>query len=269
MSIVRTDWLSRIKPAIGVIHLQPLPGSPSCDESLQDIATAALRDAEALATGGMDGLIVENFGDSPFYPGEVPPVTIACMTELASQIRRRFALPLGINVLRNDGSAALAVALAVGAQFIRVNILCGARVTDQGLLQGRAHDIVRQRQQWGAPEIQIWADVQVKHSGPLTVRPLADEVVDTVERGHADAIIVSGPATGRPASLAELSVAKQAADETPVVLGSGVTADNLGEWRTLADGFIVGTALKRGNRPDQPVDLEAVKRFVAALRQPA
>jgi membrane complex biogenesis BtpA family protein len=255
-----------VKPAIGVIHLRPLPGSPGCDQTIDEIADCALRDAEALATGGMDGLLLENFGDAPFYPGAVPPWTIACLTEIAGQVRRRFSVPLGINVLRNDASAALSVAVAVSAQFIRVNILCGARVTDQGVIEGQAHRVLRERRQLGADDIQIWADVHVKHSGPLSPRALSEEVSDTIERGLADAVIISGAATGRPASLAELSVAQQAADRTPVLLGSGVTIDNLLEWLPLADGFIVGSALKQGGRADQPVDPEAVQAFVRVLR---
>lgn len=266
MSIVRTGWLGEAKPAIGVVHLRPLPGSPRNQETLDEIAEAALRDAEAIVEGGMDGLLIENFGDTPFFRGQVPPVTVACMTEIAGQIRRRFSVPLGINILRNDGCSALAVAVAVEAQFIRVNILSGARVTDQGVIEGIASQLLRDRRLLAADDVQIWADVAVKHSGPLAPRSLQDEVTDTIERSHADAIIVTGAATGRPASLAEMSVAKQVAEQTPVLLGSGVSAENLSEWMSLADGFIVGTALKEGGRTDRPVSLEAVKNFVSVLR---
>lgn len=266
MSIVRTGWLTERKLAIGVIHLRPLPGSPRYEGSLEDIIEAALRDAEAIIEGGMDGLLVENFGDTPFFPDSVPPATVAYMTEIAGQIRRRFSSPLGINVLRNDGHSALAVASAVGGQFIRVNILSGARVTDQGIIQGIAPQLLRERHVLGATDVQIWADVAVKHSGPIAPRTLQDEVVDTIERSHADAVIVTGSATGRPASLAEMSVAKQVAEQTPVLLGSGVTASNLTEWMALADGFIVGTALKEGGRTDRPVKLDSVKQFVKVLR---
>jgi len=266
MSIVRTGWLTERKPAIGVVHLRPLPGSPRYEGSLEEITEAAFRDAEAIVEGGMDGLLLENFGDTPFFPGPVPPVTVACMTDLAGQLRRRFPVPLGINVLRNDGHSGLAIALAVEAQFIRVNILSGARVTDQGIIEGIAPRLLRERQTLGATDVQIWADVAVKHSGPLTPRSLQDEVADTIHRSHADAVIVTGAATGRPASPAEMSVAKQVADQTPVLLGSGVTAENLPDWLALADGFIVGTALKEGGRTDRPVDPGAVRRFVDALR---
>ena len=117
-----------------------------------------------------------------------------------------------------------------------------------------------------ADEIQVWADVQVKHSGPLAPRPLQEEVEDTLQRAQADAVIVTGARTAQPASARELSEAKQAAGEAPVLVGSGVTADNVAEWANLADGFIVGSSLKVNGQAQQPVDREAVKRFVTALR---
>jgi membrane complex biogenesis BtpA family protein len=266
MSIVRTGWMSDNRPAIGMVHLQPLPGSPACEEPLPTIITAALHDAETLVEGGMDGLLIENFGDAPFYPDRVPPVTIASMTAVAVEIRRRFDVPLGINVLRNDGRSALAISLACGANFIRVNILCGARVTDQGVIEGHAHRLLRERQRLGVEAIHVWADVQVKHSGPLAPRPLREEVEEVIQRGFADAVIITGPRTSQPASVHDLSEAKEGADGVPVLVGSGVAAENLGEWTSLADGFIVGSSLKRDGQPRGPVDLEAVKRFVAALR---
>ena len=127
------------KPVIGMLHLPALPGSPLNELSLEAIRRHVLKDAEALATGGVDGLILENFGDVPFYPRRVPAHTVAFMTAIALEVRRAFDMPLGINVLRNDAEAAMAVAFAAGAQFIRVNIHSGARVTDQGLIEGMAH----------------------------------------------------------------------------------------------------------------------------------
>ena len=266
MSIVPTGWMSERKPAIGMVHLLPLPGSPACRNSLEGITTAALRDAQSLVEGGMDGIMIENFGDTPFYPDQVPPVTVACMTAVAHDVRLRFDVPLGVNVLRNDALAALSVATAVGANFIRVNVLCGARLTDQGIINGPAHHLLRERARLSADDVQIWADVQVKHSAPIAVQPLADEVGDIIMRGQADGVIVSGSATGQEASPVEASEVKGLAGDVPVLVGSGVSAENVGDWLPVADGFIVGTALKIAQRVDQPVDEEAVKRFVEAMR---
>src|SRR5688572_15960015 len=175
------EWSACPRPVIGMLHLPPLPGSPRYAGDPDAITAAVLRDAEALADGGVHGLMLENFGDVPFYPGRVPVHVVARMTTLALEVKRHFPqLPLGVNVLRNDGLSALAVAHAAGADFIRVNVLCGARVADQGIIQGIAHDLLRDRAALGATGVRILADVDVKHSSPLgAARGIADEVADT------------------------------------------------------------------------------------------
>lgn len=228
---------------IGMIHLAALPGSPRFGGSVAAVRDAALRDADALAAGGVDALMVENFGDVPFHPGRVPAVVTAHLTAVAGEIRRRFpSVPLGVNVLRNDGRTALAVAHAVGAAFVRVNVLCGARVADQGLLQGIAHELLRDRAALAAESIGVLADVDVKHSAPLAERAIADEVDDTLHRGLADGLVVSGVGTGKPTDPAKVRAVKAAAGDAPVYLGSGVTAETVESYRGVADGFIVGTA---------------------------
>ena len=252
---------------IGMLHLPALPGAPRFGGDLGAVREAVLRDAEALAAGGVDGLMLENFGDVPFYPGRVPAHVVAQMTAIASEVRRRApTLPLGINVLRNDGQSALAVAHAAGAQFIRVNVLCGARVADQGILQGIAHDLLRDRKTLGAENVRVFADVDVKHSAPLgAARSLADEVADTVHRGLADAVIVSGSGTGKATDPGHVRAVKAAAGQVPVYVGSGVTAETVGQFLPHADGFIVGTAFKRGGLASEPVEVERVHEFMRRL----
>ena len=149
--------------------------------------------------------MLENFGDVPFYPGRVPAHTVAFLTVLAAEVRARFTVPLGINVLRNDGLSAIAVAVAVGASYVRVNVYTGARLADQGILEGEAHEITRYRRMLSS-NVQIWADVAVKHSAAIGDRALEDEVEDTVQRGLADAIIVSGSGTGKQTSMDDLGL---------------------------------------------------------------
>ena len=259
------QWKDVPKPVIGMLHLLPLPGSPRYGGSIEAIRGAMLRDAEALAWGGVHGLMLENFGDVPFFPGRVPVHVVAQMAVLAAEARRRFDLPLGINVLRNDGCAALAVAHAAGAQFIRVNVLCGARVADQGIIQGIAHELLRDRAMLRA-DVKIFADVDVKHSAPLAARPLADEVADTLERGLADALIVSGWGTGRPTDPSHARDVKQAAGDLPVFIGSGVTAETIADYLPHCDGFIIGSAFKRDGRIEEPVDPARVAAVVSRLR---
>lgn len=260
------EWSDIPHPVIGMVHAAPLPGSPRYNRDWPRVIDEFVMDAIALCKGGCDGVMIENFGDTPFYPGRVPAITIAAMTHLATEFRRITALPFGINVLRNDGQSALAVAVASGARFIRVNVLCGARVTDQGIVTGIAHDLLRERSQMNAQHIRILADVDVKHSAPLGPRSLVDETHDLVERGGADAVIVSGSATGQPTSQADSQIIRSAAGNTPVFIGSGATIDSVAALKPHCDGFIVGTHFKRDGIVSAPVDAERVRAFVRAVR---
>jgi membrane complex biogenesis BtpA family protein len=255
------------KPSlIGMLHLPALPGSPRWSMPMPQIITHTLRDADALTSGGCHAMMLENFGDTPFFPTRVPAEAIAAMTTVAVEVRNRFPdVPLGINVLRNDGCTALAIAAAIGAAFIRVNVLCAARLTDQGLIQGIAHDLLRDRTRLQANDVKILADVDVKHSAPLAPRPLEEEVEETLARGQADAVIVSGHGTGKPTDLDHVRRAKAAARGEPVLIGSGVTAQTLASFLPHADGFIVGTAFKANGDPAQPVQLERVREVARAL----
>lgn len=250
---------------IAMLHVPALPGSPRSTLSWDAVGEWVMRDAEALAAAGVDAMILENFGDTPFYPDTVPPHTIAQMTALAVQLRRRFSIPLGINVLRNDGRAALAVAAASGAEFIRVNVYTGARLTDQGIIQARAHEIQRDRKLLSA-HIAIWADIAVKHSAPLAQRPLRDEIEDTLLRAGADAVILSGAATGKQTPLDLIEEAKAIARDKPVLAGSGVTAETIREVLARCDGAIVGTSLKTGGLPSDPVDPHRARRLMDIVR---
>ncbi len=257
-------WMAGV-PVIGVLHVPALPGAPSNRLSFREIREFVARDAGAYASGGVDALILENFGDVPFYPDRVPPETVAFLTALACEIRGRFSQPLGINVLRNDGESALAVAAASGASFIRVNVYTGARVADQGILQGRAHAIQRLKRTLGSGVL-VFADVAVKHSVPLGDRPLEDEVEDAVLRALADVVIVTGAATGKPARLDALRTARAAAQGAPVYVGSGVRDDTVAEMLTAVDGVIVGSALKAKGQIANPVDSDRVRRFMDTVR---
>ncbi|NIP85870.1 MAG: BtpA/SgcQ family protein [Planctomycetales bacterium] len=255
------------RPVIGMLHLPPLPGAPRYEGSLDALNRRVLADAAALVEGGISQLMLENFGDAPFYPAAVPAHVIAHMTALAAEVKRRFDLPLGINVLRNDGCGALSVAHAVGAQFIRVNVLCGARIADQGILPGIAHQLLRLRKRLGAEHIRILADVDVKHSAPLGDPDSQNEVDDLIHRGLADALIVTGTATGAAVSAQQLRIVQQAAGDHPVYVGSGVTAESIGRLSGEADGFIVGSWLKRDGVVSNPVDPDRVRALVQQANQ--
>lgn len=262
-------------PVVGMVHLPPLPGSPGVPAGhglakvMAEIEEFVVRDVTALVEGGVDGIMVENFGDSPFFPGRNPPHVLTCMTRLTQLVGRVSSLPVGVNILRNDGISALAVAVASGARFIRVNVLSGARVTDQGVIQGEAHELLRYRRALAADHVAIMADVRVKHSAPLGVGvPLEQEVADLCLRGMADAVIVSGSGTGRAVDVARLQeIADAAGNSRPVFIGSGSSSDNVKTLARLAGGFIVGTAFKVGGDVHSPVDPSRVREFTDAVSQ--
>ncbi len=247
------------KPFIGMIHLLPLAGSPAyARQGSRPILDAALRDLRALEDGGVDAVLVENFGDTPFAR-EAPRATIAMMTVIALRLAEKARVPLGVNVLRNDGAAAIAIAAATGASFVRINVFAGVAFTDQGLVEGDARALHVLRRDLGT-EIEILADVHVKHAAHLTT--LEQAAVD-VDRNRPDGLIVSGLGTGLPATAADIETVKRASHR-PVFVGSGVTADTLAQFR-FADGFIVGTALKEAGRVDAPVNIARVRAVAAAI----
>jgi membrane complex biogenesis BtpA family protein len=249
---------------IGMVHLGPLPGSPAFDGDLDSVLAAAVADAEVIAEAGFDGVMVENFGDSPFFADDAPKVTIAAMTSAINAVYEATRLPTGVNVLRNDGLGALAVAAATAASFIRVNVLSGTMYTDQGPIVGRAAEIARLRASV-CPDVAVMADVFVKHAIPPAGLALVDATNDLVERASADAVIVSGVGTGAPADLGDLATVVDASD-LPVYLGSGVTVDNVRTMLATADGVIVGTSIKQGKVATNPVDRDAAAAFIAAAR---
>jgi membrane complex biogenesis BtpA family protein len=258
--------LSRRKLLLGVVHLKPLPGSPRYGgEPLAGLTAAARADAEALLEAGFDGYVLENFGDAPFFPREVPPHTIAAMTRIACELPRAGAF-VAVNVLRNDAAGALAIAAAADLQAIRVNIHAGAMVTDQGLIEGRAAETLRLRQLI-VPGAAILADVDVKHAVALgAAHDLREAARDAAYRGLADALIVTGKATGSPAARDDLKAVREAVPDRPLLVGSGVDEKTAREWLQLADGIIVGSALKRQGRVEMPVDPQRAKRFVGEAR---
>jgi len=255
------------RTVIGMVHLSSLPGSPRWDGSMVRVVASALADARALIEGGVDALLVENFGDAPFTPGRVEPATVAAMSVVAAEIRRALPrAPLGVNVLKNDARAALAVAAAVGAEFIRVNVHAGAVLADQGIVQSDAYGTLRDRRLLGV-DVAIFADVGGKHAVPLAPVELEQTARDLVHRGLADALVVSGPATGQATPLAEVKRVRSAVPNVPLLIGSGVTAETAAEFLSVADGLIVGTSVKRDGDVEQPVDRARVEKLVAAARR--
>ncbi len=253
-------------PIIGVIHLLPLPTSPRWGGNLQSVINRAEQEATALASGGVDAILVENFFDAPFVKDHVDPAVVSAMTLVIQRIQNLVTLPIGINVLRNDAQSGMAIATCVGAKFIRVNVLTGVMATDQGLIEGAAHDLLCYRRELGS-DVKIFADVLVKHARPLGSPNLTTAVQETIERGLADGVILSGWATGSPPSVEDLELASAAANGVPVFIGSGANWENIPRLIQVADGVIVSSSLKRRGRIEQPIDPIRVSQFVEATQR--
>jgi membrane complex biogenesis BtpA family protein len=250
----------------GVVHLPPLPGSPRAELSAREVARRAAEDARILLAAGFDAALVENFGDAPYLP-RVGPVTVSAMTVAALAVRDACPkMKLGINVLRNDAEAALAIAVAAGADFVRVNVHTGARVTDQGLIEGRAGETLRMRRALGAESVRIWADVDVKHSAPLAPRSIEDEAKDLESRGLADAVLVTGEGTGRPVDIDKLEAVRRGVTK-PVFVASGATVESLERLASQCDGVLVGSALRKDGKAGGPIDAARAKTFAEAFRR--
>lgn len=261
---MKSIFSSHSKLFIGVVHLAPLPGSPRWKGDLERVIESAMADAQAYERGGAHALFVENFGDVPFTKTNVGPETIAAMAAAGRAIRAAVKLPIGFNVLRNDARAALALCAACGGNFIRVNIHTGAMLTDQGIIEGDAYETLRYRERI-CPSVEILADVHVKHAVTLGDWPIDIAARDTLERGLADALIISGTGTGEAAEVSDLEQVRRACPAAKILLGSGVTAENVRGY-SQADGFIVGSSLKRNGRLSNPVDVKRVARLAKAIR---
>ncbi len=254
------------KPIIGVVHLLPLPSSARWGLSLKAVIERAEQEAVALAAGGVDAILVENFFDAPFPKDAVDPAVVSAMTLVVHHLQNLVTLPIGVNVLRNDAHSAIAIASCTGAHFIRVNVLSGVMATDQGLIEGQAHQLLRYRRELGS-DVKILADVLVKHARPIGSPNLTVAVQDTIERGLADGAILSGWATGSPPNIEDLELAKAAAGDTPIFVGSGANYDNVAQLLEVADGVIVASSLKRRGRRDLPIDPNRVSQFVEVARR--
>jgi len=248
------------KVFIGVVHLPPLPGSPRWGGDMDAVLARAEEEANTLEDGGAHGIIVENFGDAPFRTGRLDSETVSAMTLAVDRVRRVTDVPVGINMLRNDGGSAMAVAAVTGAAFIRVNVHYGVIAADEGLIEGEAYRTLRQRQALGL-DVKILADVLVKHAVPLGPTDLGHMVRETLHRGLADGLIISGPATGMATASADVGIARKADPDAFILVGSGIDEANAATVLNQADGAIVGTSLKRGGLIANPLDPAKVKRM--------
>ncbi len=262
------DELFGVKnPIIGMVHLWPLPGAPGYSGyGMDTILDQARHDTEALLEGGVDGLIVENMWDLPYYASTgVQMEAVTAQAVAAREVVKMADVPVGVNVIHNGWQAELAIAVAAGLDFVRVCILTGARLWDTGDLDhGCAANLLRRRKELGAEHLKLFADVDKKHSLPFPGLDLETHI-EWTEFYRADALIVSGRMTGDAPPLDKVRQAKEAATR-PILMGSGTTAENITAFLKYADGAIVGSSLKVDGVAENPVDVARVRRYMVAVR---
>jgi uncharacterized protein len=256
------ELLSR-KPILGMIHLPALPAAPRNDRTMDELVAFALSEARKLEAAGLDGCVVENVGDVPLFRDHVPAATVAAMAVLVTEVRRATSMHVGVNILRNACEEALSIAHVCGADFIRCNVVIGAYVTDQGIIQGCAAELARLRRSL-ASDVLIFGDVHVKHAHPLFDVPIEHAAQDLAERGGVHAVIVSGPRSPVPPTWERLD-AVQRAVELPVLVGSGIGLENVKGFYDRADGLLLGEPDFKvggvwGGESDQAAYAEAVAR---------
>ncbi len=266
MSHVINENFFRKKPVIGVIHLMPLPGSPRYNGNFEEVFERAFSDAKSYVEGGIDAVIVENFGDKPFAIRVREAETLAAISVISYAIKKEFNIPLGINVLRNSGVEALGIAHVVKADFIRVNSLCQVLTAPEGIIKPIARELALKKKVLNENTVMVFADVNVKHATPLGKADLEYVVKECEERGLADAIIVTGERTGSETPIENVVKAK-GASYLPVIVGSGVNYSNIEKYWKYADGFIIGTYFKVKNKVDNPVDAERVRKLMEKVRR--
>ncbi|MBZ9799881.1 BtpA/SgcQ family protein [Mesorhizobium sp. ES1-4] len=255
------------KPVIGVIHLRSLPGAPRYDrEAMTDVYAAAVRDAKTLADGGIDGIIVENASDMPFSrPEHIGHETVAALTAACMEVRGAVDVPIGITCVANGAIPALAVAKAVGAKWVRVNQWANAYVANEGLLNAAAPEAMRYRAMIDARDVAIFADVHVKFGAHAITadRSIAEQATDA-EWFDADVLIATGARTGSPTERREVDEVRGGTN-LPVIVGSGLSPEQVPQLFAAADGAIIGQWLKEDGLWWNPVDPRRVAALLEAV----
>ena len=233
MSITKLPKWFKSRMIIGCIHVQPLPGSPSYRGNMKKVIEKAVTEAKLLTQLGVDGLIIENMHDVPYLKGKADAETVAGMSAVSYAIRNTVDIPLGIQILSGAGIESVGVAIASGLQFIRIEGFAFAHVADEGIIDSCAARMLRKRTELRAEEIYIWADIKKKHSShAITADVSIGEMAEACEFMRAEGIIVTGNATGKETNIDDLNTVKKDT-ELPVIIGSGITAENFHIYKDL------------------------------------
>ncbi|PXX95733.1 BtpA family membrane complex biogenesis protein [Marinifilum breve] len=255
------------KTIIGMVHVQALPGTPNNKHSIEEICEIAVQEAKTYEEVGLDAIMIENMHDVPYLKGAVGPEITASMAVVAKAIREAVNLPLGIQILAGANKEALAVAKAANFQFMRAEGFVFGHVADEGYIDSCAGELLRYRKAIGAEDVKIFTDIKKKHSShALTSDVDIDETAKAAEFFLSDGLIVTGSSTGKAVYLHELKSLKDKV-QIPVLIGSGITAENLEEYWNYAAGFIVGSHFKENGFWKNSISKDRLKIFVEKVKQ--
>jgi uncharacterized protein len=254
------------KPVIAMIHVQALPGTPAYHGKSNEIIEAALQEAFLYKKAGVDILMIENMHDRPYLKRRVGPEVTAMMTVIGQAVKSETSLPCGVQILAGANEEALAVAKAANLDFVRAEGFVFAHVGDEGFFESDAASLLRYRKMIDAEDILVFTDIKKKHSAhAITSDVSLAETAEAAAFFLSDGVIITGSSTGKAADLAELKSMKKVVD-LPVLVGSGITIENIDKYIHLSDALIVGSYFKKDGQWSNPVDFERVMKFMEKIK---
>ena len=255
------------KKLIAMVHVLPLPGTPKYGGSVQNIIDKALEEAEIYRNAGVDAIMIENMHDVPYLKREVGHEISTMMALIAEKIKSATKLPVGMQILAGANIAAISAAHTAGIDFIRAEGFVFGHVADEGFFESDAGELMRYRKKIGAEKIRIFTDIKKKHSShSITADTSVVETAKAAEFFITDGVIITGSATGEAASVVDIVEVKKNV-KCPVLIGSGLTTENIEKYFNFADGFIVGSYFKRDGYWANEIDTSRVNKFVEKFNE--
>lgn len=250
-----------------MIAVESLPGAPRYAGSNEKIIGAALSDLQHYLEAGVDAIILENSHDLPYIKPPLPMKAVELMQRIACEIRRKFPGPIGIQMLEAANETALEIAHEADLDFVRAEGYVFAHVGGAGIIEGCAGQLLRKRRELNCEHIKVFGDVKKKHCSHALTGDL--DIIDEIKQAEfflVDGVIVTGARTTEPPDPDELRRAKTAA-RVPLLIGSGMTPENIGTYYPLADGFIVGSTFRRDARFLGALDSERLRAFMEVFQR--
>jgi len=264
---MENENLLNSKLVIGMIHVDALPGTPRYGGNVNQIIRNAIEEALIYKNAGIKGIMIENMHDVPYLNNSAGPEITSTMAIIAYEIKRQTNLFVGIQILAAANQEAIAIAHSANLDFIRAEGFVFAHVADEGIIESNAGSLLRYKKQIGADHVMVFTDIKKKHSSHSLTSDVS--IVDTAKAAEfflSDGIVITGSATGEEVDISELNDLKQNSN-LPIVIGSGITSDNICKYYNLADLFIVGSYFKKNGNWKNKVDKERVEKLLSVLNE--